>query len=132
MSSSALLTESGGQGWNQLGELGVAVLLSALIGLEPEVRQKSAGIRTYTVVGLGSALVMPISKYGSPMSSSPTGSPWILPGSRRRSSPDSGSSVPGSSSCAVVQFGGSLALQASGSPQPWPRPRPPGSSCSPW
>lgn len=53
-----------GQGWDQLGELGVAFLLSALIGFEREVRQKSAGIRTYTVVGLGAALFMLISKYG--------------------------------------------------------------------
>ena len=61
---SALLGESGGQGWLQLAELGLAFLLSALIGLEREVRQKSAGLRTYTVVGFACALIMLVSKYG--------------------------------------------------------------------
>jgi putative Mg2+ transporter-C (MgtC) family protein len=53
-----------GQDWLQLGELGLAFLLSALIGLEREIRQKSAGLRTYTLVGLASALIMLVSKYG--------------------------------------------------------------------
>ena len=53
-----------GQGWLQFAELGFALLLSALIGLEREVRQKSAGLRTYTLVGLASALIILISKYG--------------------------------------------------------------------
>ncbi|GAA1807425.1 MgtC/SapB family protein [Luedemannella flava] len=53
-----------GQGWTQLGELGLALLLSAAIGLEREMRQKSAGLRTTTLVGLGAALIMLISKYG--------------------------------------------------------------------
>lgn len=53
-----------GQGWRQLGELGLAFLLSALIGLEREIRQKNAGLRTHTLVGLGAALFMLISKYG--------------------------------------------------------------------
>ena len=35
-----------------------------MIGLEREFRQKSAGLRTYTVVGLSAALIMLISKYG--------------------------------------------------------------------
>ena len=56
--------EPTGQGWLQLGELGAAFLLSALIGLEREVRQKSAGFRTYTLVGLASALFLLVSKYG--------------------------------------------------------------------
>lgn len=38
--------------------------LSASIGLERELSQKSAGLRTYTLVGLGSALFMIVSKYG--------------------------------------------------------------------
>ncbi|WP_419731259.1 MgtC/SapB family protein [Lichenicola sp.] len=42
----------------------MAFVLSALIGLEREVRQKSAGLRTYTSVGVASALFMLISKYG--------------------------------------------------------------------
>lgn len=53
-----------GQGWTQLGELGLALLLSALIGLEREVRQKSAGLRTHTLVGFAAALIMLVSKYG--------------------------------------------------------------------
>ncbi len=52
------------QGWPQVAELGLALLLSALIGLEREFRQKSAGLRTYTLVGVGAALFMLISKYG--------------------------------------------------------------------
>jgi putative Mg2+ transporter-C (MgtC) family protein len=53
-----------GQGWLQVGELALAFLLSSLIGLEREIRQKSAGLRTYTLVGLGAALIVLISKYG--------------------------------------------------------------------
>jgi len=53
-----------GQGWLQLGELGLAFLLSALIGLEREVRQKSAGLRTDTLVGVSAALFVLVSKYG--------------------------------------------------------------------
>ncbi|SEG28816.1 putative Mg2+ transporter-C (MgtC) family protein [Actinacidiphila yanglinensis] len=56
--------EATGQGWQQISELGLAFLLSAAIGLEREVRQKSAGMRTHTLVGLGSALIMLVSKYG--------------------------------------------------------------------
>jgi len=53
-----------GQGWLQLGELTLAFVLSALVGLEREIRQKSAGLRTYTLVGVAAALFMLISKYG--------------------------------------------------------------------
>ncbi len=53
-----------GQGWLQFGELTLAFVLSALVGLEREIRQKSAGLRTYTLVGVASALFMLISKYG--------------------------------------------------------------------
>ncbi len=53
-----------GQGWLQVSELGIAFALSALIGLEREYRQKSAGLRTYAVVGVGAALFMLVSKYG--------------------------------------------------------------------
>jgi putative Mg2+ transporter-C (MgtC) family protein len=52
------------EGWRQLGELGIALVLSALVGLEREVRQKSAGLRTHTLVGVGAAMFMLISKYG--------------------------------------------------------------------
>lgn len=53
-----------GQGWLQIGELVLAFVLSALIGLEREIRQKSAGLRTYTLVGFASALILLVSKYG--------------------------------------------------------------------
>ncbi len=52
------------EGWTQVAELGLALLLSALVGLEREIRQKSAGLRTHTLVGVGAALFMLISKYG--------------------------------------------------------------------
>ncbi len=52
------------EGWRQAAELGLALVLSAVIGLEREVRQKSAGLRTHTLVGVGAALFMLISKYG--------------------------------------------------------------------
>ncbi|MCX2734220.1 MgtC/SapB family protein [Saccharopolyspora sp. NFXS83] len=47
-----------------LVELGSALLLSSLVGLEREVRAKSAGLRTHTLVGVGAALFMLVSKYG--------------------------------------------------------------------
>jgi putative Mg2+ transporter-C (MgtC) family protein len=50
--------------WDLIWRLGFALLLSASIGLDRELRQKSAGLRTYTLVGMGSALFMLISKYG--------------------------------------------------------------------
>jgi putative Mg2+ transporter-C (MgtC) family protein len=53
-----------GQGWLQLAELTLAFLLSALVGLEREIRQKSAGLRTHTLVGVSAALFMLVSKYG--------------------------------------------------------------------
>jgi putative Mg2+ transporter-C (MgtC) family protein len=54
----------GGEGWRPVGELGLALVLSSVIGVEREVRQKSAGLRTHTLVGVGAALFMLISKYG--------------------------------------------------------------------
>ncbi|MBC6460703.1 MgtC/SapB family protein [Actinomadura sp. HBU206391] len=56
--------ELAGQGWVQVGELALALVLSAAIGLEREIRQKSAGLRTHTLVGFGAALIMLVSKYG--------------------------------------------------------------------
>ncbi|GAA2352557.1 MgtC/SapB family protein [Saccharopolyspora halophila] len=47
-----------------LVELGVALLLSSAIGLEREIRAKSAGMRTHALVGVGAALFMLVSKYG--------------------------------------------------------------------
>ena len=46
-----------------LVELGAALGLSSLIGLEREVRAKSAGLRTHALVGVGAALFMLVSKY---------------------------------------------------------------------
>lgn len=59
-----LIFEPAGQGLKQLAELAMAFLLSAIIGLEREIRRKSAGLRTYTLVGTSSALFLLISKYG--------------------------------------------------------------------
>ncbi len=44
--------------------LGLAVLLGAVIGLERERGERSAGLRTLALVSLGSALFMIISAYG--------------------------------------------------------------------
>lgn len=52
------------EGWGQLGDLGLALVLSAIIGLEREFRQKSAGMRTHTLVGVGAALFILVSKFG--------------------------------------------------------------------
>ncbi|WP_215751006.1 MULTISPECIES: MgtC/SapB family protein [unclassified Gluconobacter] len=53
-----------GEGRLQLEELVLAFILSSLVGLERELRQKSAGLRTHTLVGVSAALFMLISKYG--------------------------------------------------------------------
>lgn len=53
-----------GQGLKQFGELALAFVLSSLIGAEREWRQKSAGLRTHTLVGVGAALFLIVSKYG--------------------------------------------------------------------
>ena len=58
------IPEPTGQGLSRFAELGIAFLLSAVIGLEREIRHKSAGLRTYTVVGIAAALFLLISKYG--------------------------------------------------------------------
>jgi len=50
--------------WLSLVHIALAVLLSFLIGAEREYFQKSAGIRTHTLVGLGAALFTVVSKYG--------------------------------------------------------------------
>jgi putative Mg2+ transporter-C (MgtC) family protein len=61
---SAALAASHGQGWRQIGELLLAFALSSLIGLERQIRQKSAGLRTQAIVGTASALILLVSKYG--------------------------------------------------------------------
>jgi putative Mg2+ transporter-C (MgtC) family protein len=59
-----LLAVGSGQGLKQVGELALAFVLSSCIGLEREWRQKSAGLRTHTLVGVGAALFLIVSKYG--------------------------------------------------------------------
>jgi putative Mg2+ transporter-C (MgtC) family protein len=53
-----------GQGTRQIVELFVAFGLTALIGLERELKGKSAGLRTQTIVGTAAALILLVSKYG--------------------------------------------------------------------
>jgi putative Mg2+ transporter-C (MgtC) family protein len=55
---------AGGEWWTQLGELGLALGLTSLIGLEREWRHKPTGLRTHTLVGVGAALFVIVSKYG--------------------------------------------------------------------
>lgn len=66
--------------YHYLLNIAVAVVLSLVIGLEREFNQKSAGLRTHTLVGLGAALFMVISKYGFTDISGETG--YSLDGSR--------------------------------------------------
>jgi putative Mg2+ transporter-C (MgtC) family protein len=47
-----------------LWRLGLALALSSVIGVEREVGQKSAGLRTYSLVGVGAAAFMLVSTYG--------------------------------------------------------------------
>jgi putative Mg2+ transporter-C (MgtC) family protein len=49
-----------------LGALLLAFALSSLIGFERELRQKSAGLRTHTLVGVGAALFTLAGRYGFP------------------------------------------------------------------
>jgi putative Mg2+ transporter-C (MgtC) family protein len=58
------LGEPTGEGWTQVIELAFALVLSSLIGLERELGQKNAGLRTHALVGVGAALFMLVSKYG--------------------------------------------------------------------
>lgn len=53
-----------GQSWRQLGDLLLAFALSSVIGFERQLRGKSAGLRTQTIVGTASALLVLVSKYG--------------------------------------------------------------------
>lgn len=50
--------------YHYLLNVAVAIMLSMVIGIEREFHQKSAGLRTHTLVGLGAALFMVVSKYG--------------------------------------------------------------------
>lgn len=58
------VSQASGQGWDEVADLAIAFGLSALIGFERELRQRSAGLRTHALVGVASALFMLVSKYG--------------------------------------------------------------------
>jgi len=55
----------------ELALLGLAFLLSAVVGTERQLRSKSAGLRTHTLVGMGSALFTLVSAYGFESVTSP-------------------------------------------------------------
>ena len=44
--------------------LGVAFVLASVIGLERELRNRSAGLRTHALVGLGAALFTHAGRFG--------------------------------------------------------------------
>jgi putative Mg2+ transporter-C (MgtC) family protein len=50
--------------WELLPPVLLALLLSVAIGLEREAGMKAAGLRTHSLVGVGSAVFMLVSKYG--------------------------------------------------------------------
>jgi putative Mg2+ transporter-C (MgtC) family protein len=52
------------QNWHAIVDILVALGLCSVIGLERQWRQKSAGLRTHTLVGVGAALFMVVSKFG--------------------------------------------------------------------
>ncbi len=52
------------QNWRQIGQLFLAFGLTSLVGLERQLRGKSAGLRTHSIVGTISALILQVSKYG--------------------------------------------------------------------
>jgi len=53
-----------GEMWVHIGYILLGLGLSAVIGIEREIRHKSAGLRTHALVGTGAALFMVVSKYG--------------------------------------------------------------------
>lgn len=61
------LTEGGLPVYDVTLRLGVAMLLGIAIGIERAQREQSAGMRTYAVVSMASALMMLVSIYGLPM-----------------------------------------------------------------
>jgi putative Mg2+ transporter-C (MgtC) family protein len=50
--------------WELITRLGLAALLGGIIGVERELREREAGLRTHLLVALGSALFTIISAYG--------------------------------------------------------------------
>jgi putative Mg2+ transporter-C (MgtC) family protein len=59
-----VLASVAGDSWRQAGGIALAFGLSSLIGLEREIRQKDAGLRTHALVGTGAALFLLVGKYG--------------------------------------------------------------------
>ncbi|WP_328603060.1 MgtC/SapB family protein [Amycolatopsis sp. NBC_00345] len=55
---------STGTQWSLLPPVLLALVLSTAIGLEREFGNKAAGMRTHTLVGVGAAVIMLVSKYG--------------------------------------------------------------------
>ena len=51
-------------GWHVLLRLSVAAGLGAAVGIEREIREREAGIRTHLLVAVGSALFTLVSAYG--------------------------------------------------------------------
>ncbi|HET9059198.1 MAG TPA: MgtC/SapB family protein [Acidimicrobiales bacterium] len=58
------IVEPSGQGWAQVADLLIAFGLSSAVGLERQLRGKSAGLRTQAIVGTAAALLILVSKYG--------------------------------------------------------------------
>jgi putative Mg2+ transporter-C (MgtC) family protein len=50
--------------WRQVGQIFLAFGLTSLVGLERQLRGKNAGLRTHSIVGTTSALILLVSKYG--------------------------------------------------------------------
>src|SRR2546423_1066674 len=52
----AVFSQPFGESWDQVGQLALALGLASLIGLERELRQRSAGLRTHALVAVHSVL----------------------------------------------------------------------------
>lgn len=50
--------------WEWILRIFISAILGAVIGFERKNRNKMAGVRTHTIVALGAALMMVVSKYG--------------------------------------------------------------------
>jgi hypothetical protein len=81
-------------GWDEaLLRLALAAALGGAVGVERELREREAGLRTHLLVALGSALFTIVSAYGFHCLPAPASSGRTRRGSRRRSSPASASSA---------------------------------------
>ncbi|HIW63142.1 MAG TPA: MgtC/SapB family protein [Candidatus Stackebrandtia excrementipullorum] len=59
--------------WEQLGLLGLALLLGLVIGAEREYEGKAAGMRTHALIAVGSALFVMAGRYGFDIASDSPG-----------------------------------------------------------